>query len=79
MSFWSSRKQPPLMFSHTVAYESLVVSDQLLLWLLFQISMVVAYESLNYTVIFLIRVHDVARDKFLPRQYQSRSKGVGGS
>ena len=67
------------MFSHTVAYESSVVSDQLLLWLLFQISMVVAYESLNYTVIFLIRVHDVARDKFLPRQYQSRSKGVGGS
>ena len=79
MSFWSSRKQPPLMFSHTVAYESSVVSDQLLLWLLFQISMVVAYESLNYTVIFLIMVHDVARDKFLPRQYQSRSKGVGGS
>ena len=67
------------MFSHTVAYESSVISDQLLLWLLFQISMVVAYESLNYTVIFLIRVHDVARDKFLPRQYQSRSKGVGGS
>ena len=67
------------MFSHTVAYESSVVSDQLLLWLLFQISMVVAYESLNYTVIFLIRVYDVARDKFLPRQYQSRSKGVGGS
>ena len=67
------------MFSHTVAYESSVVSDQLLLWLLFQISMVVTYESLNYTVIFLIRVHDVARDKFLPRQYQSRSKGVGGS
>ena len=68
------------MFSHTVAYESSVVSDQLLLWLLFRISTVVAYESLNYTVIFLIRVQDViARDKFLPRQYQSRSKGVGGS
>ena len=31
------------------------------------------------TFIFLIRVHDIARDKFLPRQYQSRSKGVGGS
>ena len=81
MSFWSSRKQPPLMFSHAVAYESSVLSDQLLLRLLFQISMVLAYESLNYiyTLIFLIRVHDIARDKFLPRQYQSRSKGVGGS
>ena len=67
------------MFSHTVAYESSVVSEHLLLQPLFQISMVVAYESLNYTVVFLIRVHDVARDKFLPRQYQSRSKGVGGS
>ena len=31
------------MFSHTVAYESSVVSDQLLLRPLFQISMVVAY------------------------------------
>ena len=47
MSFWSSRKRP-LLFSHAVAYESSVVSDQFLLQPLFQISMVVAYiESLN--------------------------------
>ena len=68
------------MFSHTVAYESSVISDQLLLQPLFQISMVVTYESLNCMYIHFSRQGTWhSQRQILARQYQSRSKGVGGS